>query len=379
VRQVVLQYFKIKCLKYSKCFPEDLIEVRMFLNSKKLNSYRQSLGVAFMVLLLPSCNSGGSAPPSAPICSPGENNNAAMMIDSGKLIAVTSQNKVGAVLYSETRVDDTSAEACTATAVSTSTVLTAAHCLFKPTLGNNNGDVKNAYGRVLNKTFCVSDFSLKRVCSDRVYIDPSYYDPNIDPQKGLDFGFVVFPEGTFSEYFPVARIEVDVADPIVMVGFSPLNISDISQGSKRFGWNQISAIDDFSSFKNPLIFSEYNSTFDAVAANRGDSGGPLLTTSCEIAGIASLRGEVIGQVDGSYHTNLTSSTVSAALYRLWLENGKDGYICGLTGNEQSPCPEIGRNFPTDNPPLVGGDKFPCEAHNLPQSAEPVPQSSCPSK
>jgi hypothetical protein len=302
-----------------------------------------------------------------------------MMIDSGKLIAVTSKNKVGAVLYSETGVDVTSAKTCTATAVSTSTVLTAAHCLFEPTVGSRNGDLKNAYGRVLNKIFCVSDFSLKRVCSDRVYIDNDYTDPNIDPQKGLDFGFVVFPEGTFTEYFPVTRIEVQVTDPIVMIGFSPLNIMDTSQGSKRFGWNQISAIDDFASIKKPLIFSEYKSTFEAVAANRGDSGGPLLTTSCELAGIASLRGGVTGQVNGSYHTNLTSPNVSAALYRVWLENGKDGYICGLTGLDQTSCPEFGRALPKGNSMLADGEEFPCEAHSSPQSAEPKVESVCPTK
>jgi hypothetical protein len=302
-----------------------------------------------------------------------------MMIDSGKLIAVTSKNKVGAVLYSETRVDVMNAKECTATAVSTSTVLTAAHCLFEPAVGNKNGDVKNAYGRVANKTFCVSDYSLTRVCSDRVYVDDNYSDPNIDPQKGLDFGFVVFPEGTFTEYFPVTRIEAQVTDPIVMVGFSPRNMMDTSQGSKRFGWNQISAIDDFASFKKPLIFSEYKSTFDAVAANSGDSGGPLLTTSCELAGIASLRGEITGQVDGSYHTNLTSPTVSTALYRVWLENGKDGYICGLTGNEQPFCPEIGRNLPKNNSPLTDGEDFPCEAHSSLQPTGAIGESACPTK
>ena len=330
------------------------------------------------LLTLVSCNPGGASPPVSASCSGDGQSNSAMMIDSGQLISVRSPNKVGGVLYSETRVDATHAEACTATAVSTSTVLTAAHCLFEPAIpGQQSGDVKNAYGKVVNKTFCVSDFALKRICSDNVYVDRAYADPNGDPQKGLDYGFVVFPPGTFKEYFAYARDEVQVGDSIVLVGFSPRNISDTSQGSKRFGWNEISAIDDFNLVNKPLIYSEYKSNFDGVAVDKGDSGGPLLTGACKIAGIASLRGIMVGQPDGSYHTNLTGSTVSNALYKLWLANGRDGYICGLSGMETSACPEIGRNQPTESPPLTSGDKFPCEAHNLPQSAEPAVANTCP--
>ena len=297
------------------------------------------------------------------------------MIDGGQLITVNSANKVGAVVYSETQVINTqNAAACTATAVSTSTVITAAHCLHRP------NDSNTASGRVYGKQYCVSDFARKRICSDQIFVDPDYIakSPNTTAeelgQRGLDFGFIVFPDGTFSEYSMVSNDQIKPADNVVMAGFSPSNLSDSSSGSKRFGWNVVNSLRSWppaptsSEAEDVLVKTNYGNGFSQAAVNHGDSGGPLFTTACEIAGVASMRASSSGSTDSSFHTNLTANYVYNKLFNLWINNGRSGYLCGLTGTDTEFCPDTGRYRPVTVRVKLGEAEFPCSGFNL--SAQP---------
>jgi len=346
------------------------------------------LAVTVIALQGFACNKS-SSPPSATSCGAGTAN-APLMIDSGQLITANSANKAGAVLYSETQVTNTnSAYACTATAVSTSTVITAAHCLYSP------NDSNTSSGRVYGKQYCVSDFSRKRICSDKIFVDTDYLAKaaNIPAellgQQGLDFGFVVFPDDTFSEYSMVSDDQLKSTDSVIMVGFAPQNPSNSSAGSKRFGWNIVDSLlswttqDSSSSADEVLVKTNYGNGFSKVAVNHGDSGGPLFTTDCKIAGVASMRVSASGQGDGSLHTNLTANYVTNRLYNLWMNNGKQGYLCGLIGADTAFCPDIGRYRPLEAAVTQEATAFPCTSLHLSgeqQTAENASEAgSCPAQ
>jgi hypothetical protein len=316
------------------------------------------------------------------------------MIDSGQLITAKSANKAGAVLYSETQIINTqNADACTAAAVSTTTVITAAHCLYR------QGDPKNGNGRV-QKAYCVSDFARKRICSDKIFVDPDYTASSGNNtaeqlgQRGLDFGFVVFPDGTFSEYAMVSNDQLQPAEAVIMSGFSPINLSDSSSGSKRFGWNMIDSLVSWnppasssaassSAVEEVLVKTNYGNGFSQVAVNHGDSGGPIFTTACEIAGVASMRASASGHPDSSFHTNLTSDYVKNKLLNLWTNNARSGYLCGLTGVDPVFCPDVGRYRPLTDVVTPGAAEFPCSGLNLSEQPQTTEKNtlgpSCPAQ
>lgn len=330
------------------------------------------------------CASGGSSAP--------------LMIDSGQMITAKSANKVGAVLYSETQILNTqNAAECTATAVSTSTVITAAHCLHQP------NDSRAAYGRVYGKWYCVSDFARKRICSDKIFVDPDYIAEAGNNtaeqlgQRGLDFGFVVFPEGTFSEYTVVSNDPLQPTEDVIMSGFSTRNLSDSSSGSKRFGWNKVGSLlawnpptpipptstGSSGAVEEVLVKTDYDQGFSQVAVNHGDSGGPLFTTACEIAGVASMRVPNSGTAVSSFHTNLTSDYVKNKLLNLWMTNAKSGYLCGLTGVDPVFCPDTGRYRPLTDVVTPSAVEFPCSGLNLSEQPQTTENntlgSSCPAQ
>jgi len=342
------------------------------------------LGLSMLVFGVLGCNKTNDSPTDTACASGGTS--APLMIDSGQMITAKSATKVGAVLYSETQIINTqNAAECTATAVSTSTVVTAAHCLHRP------NDSNTTSGRVYGKWYCVSDFARKRICSDKIFVDPDYIAKAGNNtaeqlgQHGLDFGFVVFPEGTFSEYAMVSNDALQPAEAVIMSGFSRVNLSDSSSGSKRFGWNRVdslrawnpqpsSATGSSIAVEDVLVKTNYGQGFSRAAVNHGDSGGPLFTAACEIAGVASMRASASGSghPDSSFHTNLTSDYVHNKLFNLWMNNARLGYLCGLTGADAFFCPDIGRYRPLNGAVTPDAAEFPCSGLDLsepPQTSE----------
>ncbi len=278
-------------------------------------------------------------------------------IDSGVSINQSSQNKVEGVFYSFTKkTGASSGGACTGTAVSTNTAITAAHCL------HDSGDqIDKNTGKISGKEYCINNSIYKNICSSELYVSALY--PRLSQGGGggggTDLAWVVFPEGTFKYFFPMNSGTLSIGDEIIMVGYSEEKLSDKTNGSKRFGWNQVSS---FETSARSDIFTKYASRFENVAVSPGDSGGPLMQ-SCLVSGVASRMTEETNKK--SIHTNLTHPDNVALL-----KSGIGGaYFCGLSGSDPSRCPTEAMYVPKPGVNKTSRD-FPCYVPSLAQNQTP---------
>lgn len=249
---------------------------------------------------------------------------ARVKIDAGQSINSSSANKVEGVFYSMTqKIGSSSGGACTGSAVSTTTAITAAHCVV------NRGDKINPdTGKVDGKQYCISNSIYKKVCSKEIFAHPAYLKLESQGGKGTDLAWVVFPEGTFKYIFSMNTAGLAVQDQVVLVGYSEAKLSDPSKGSKRFGWNRVEKLLE----KDRMdIFTRYGGKFDNVAVSPGDSGGPMLK-NCQVTGVASRMTE--GGQKQSIHTNLTHPDSMTMLKAAT----SGAYFCGLSGNDANYCP-----------------------------------------
>ncbi len=276
-------------------------------------------------------------------------------IDSGESINQSSQNKVEGVFHTFTKKTGTSSGgACSGTAVSTNTAITAAHCLY------DKGDqVDKNTGKISGKQYCISNAIYKDVCSSELYVPALYPKLEQSGGRGTDLGWVVFPEGTFKYFFPMNAGTLSVGDEIVMVGYSEEKLSDKSNGSKRFGWNKVTS---FQTAARSDIFTNYASRFENVAVSPGDSGGPLMQ-NCLISGVASRMTEESNKK--SIHTNLTHPDNVALL-----KSGIGGaYFCGLSGSDPTRCPQEAMYVAKPGVSKTSRD-FPCYVPALAQNQTP---------
>jgi V8-like Glu-specific endopeptidase len=276
-------------------------------------------------------------------------------IDSGESINQSSKNKVEGVFHSFTKKSGAgSGGACTGTAVSSNTAVTAAHCLY------DRGDqVDKTTGKISGKQYCISNAIYKDLCSSELYVSALYPKLEQSGGRGTDLGWVVFPEGTFKYYFPVNAGTLSIGDEILMVGYSEEKLADKSNGSKRFGWNKVSS---FQTTARSDIFTSYVSKFENVAVSPGDSGGPLMK-ECLISGVASRMTEETNKK--SIHTNLTHPD-NAVL----LKSGIGGaYFCGLSGSDPARCPTEAMYVPKPGVNKTSRD-FPCYVPALAQNQTP---------
>ena len=269
-----------------------------------------------------------------------------LKIDNGEVIYSQSANKVEGVFYTETSGGSGSGGACTGSAVSTTTAMTAAHCLFNP------GDRISSDGLVFGKRYCIDTSAYKKICSSEIYVDPAYASVarKAEAHAGNDFGYVVFPKGTFKHIFRLNPTAVAVGDRVVLVGYSEYNLPDPSKGSKRFGYNTVSEI---VSEQRSAIISLYNGDFSSVAVQPGDSGGPLLK-NCLLTGVAHSRGDGNdGDPNGSTHTNLTHPEILTIL-----KSSLKAYFCGVSGDDEAFCPPASIYTSVESP-AAGSRDFPC--------------------
>jgi len=270
-----------------------------------------------------------------------------LKIDDGEVIYSQSANKVEGVFFSVTSGQSHSGGACTGSAVSTSTAMTAAHCLYQP------GDRVASDGRVTGKRYCVDTSAYKNLCSSDIYIDLRYAGvaQRAEAHAGNDFGYVVFPKGRFRHIFKLNAQMVSVGDQVVLVGYSEYNLRDPRKGSKRFGYNKVS---DLISDQRSAVVSLFGGDFKSVAVQPGDSGGPLLK-NCLLTGVAHSRADGNdGDPNGSTHTNLAHPEILAIL-----KSSPKGYFCGISGDDQSFCPQASIYRPVVD--LADGSKdFPCQ-------------------
>ncbi len=163
---------------------------------------------------------------------------------------------------------------CTATIVSTNTILSAAHCF--------PGAQRNPQtGLVTNKRACIAGPEMyKGVCSDRVYIPPSYGKNNV----GADLAVVTFNTVPFKHIFMLTDKLFDVRavkTPVTMVGYSEDNPGpDFKNSNKRWGVNVIS---QFEPSEHNSIITPYRGNKSGVGLGQGDSGDHYLASAKSLA------------------------------------------------------------------------------------------------
>lgn len=251
-------------------------------------------------------------------------------IDSGVFITQNSKNTVPGVV---------AIDGCTATIVSTNTLVTAAHCLGP-------------------QEICVRSGAKSGLCSSTI-LKPREHNTSPNAQEiPYDVAVVIYPANSFEYYFNVAKQEPQVGDELQFVGYSEANASrqELANGSKRWGTNIVSAntLD-----RRKTIQSISNNTQSGVAVSPGDSGGPAFK-QCELVGVAS-RMTTRGRKT-SMHTNIVGDSINLAFLKS--TEGRGAYFCGLSGNDPQFCPSAGLTTSVSN----SINEFPCDM-KAPGSAE----------
>lgn len=258
---------------------------------------------------------------------------------------------------------------CTGTAVSSSTIMTAAHCV------KGKGTNRSSFGRSLREfglEVCLSrdDSQPEAVCSSLVYFD-ARFDGN-----EFDLSWVGFPIGTFMDFYEIASVQPSTGQTLVAVGYGPGSFG--GPPILRYGLTSISSID--SSRGDGVFLSQYNTVpeFDEIKLVPGDSGGPVLN-QCKISGVASKsRNDNKNEyVDLARQRDLLRGVSGN------VDSRTDAYVhfCGLSVVYDDQlrdrlCPAAGLNvsmFPIES----ARDQFPCsrQAISTPKASEPAPADS----
>jgi hypothetical protein len=282
--------------------------------------------------------------------------NSKVKIDDGYLVAESGSFMPGVVAIGSKPAEGKFNGTCSATTVSPNTLVTAAHCVSM-----NKSDAKKAAHDdllVASNKLCVALPSVDGeniVCGGEAFFPSAYYKENT-PEDELfdhDIAVIVFPKDTFTYVHNIDLSSSPKAgDQAIIVGFSKHFLPD-EEYSKRWGRAKI--------FAQPLppalprdaviISTKIVSNPDEHAVSPGDSGGSMLSSACNLVGVASRMGSSRG-MKNSFHTriNFESSRTFLAL----AAKHTDASICGLTktceGNHVFVKAEVD-----------GALKFPCKA------------------
>ncbi len=195
-------------------------------------------------------------------------------IVGGRLISDSEQPSVVQIsVYTEN--DDIGS--CTATQISSNTILTAAHCVYHEEY-LKNGDVYQIY----NINSKVVAFANKHV-----FIHPEYSKLSDREKSKHDLAIVYFPDANFKNISPISFQLPHKDSKLTLVGYGKTDIYFFSDTAKKEGPNflehPLSEIQPLvkirPKFRN--IFGAYET--DLAAPHFGDSGGPLLYKNSVIA------------------------------------------------------------------------------------------------
>jgi hypothetical protein len=262
------------------------------------------------------------------VASCGETQRSAVQIDGGTFITGESKNKVPGVMFIGN---------CSSTAVSTNTLVTAAHCVVS--------------GGQVSRQVCIRSGNIANgKCSTKILVPEPYRQREFFPN---DVAVIVFDDAPFTKYFEMADRLPAVGDSVLMVGYSDDNRGNAAadKGSKRWGKNTIASV---SGDNRTTIVSRFSGSSNGVAVSPGDSGGPLFK-DCRLIGVAS-RMSTGGAPKTSLHTNILGDN------RDFMNSltAQGAYYCGLTGRDSRFCPAAGRATPITNPGReTEGEGFPC--------------------
>jgi len=222
-----------------------------------------------------SCTPSGSDG-SPGVCDPGTPETAALELDGGITAPEDGGNVALPVYLLDISRDDVqpSDRFCTGTVTSSSTILTAAHCVYG--LGNTNPMPDGKTIKLSGVTVCGQrNLSDAPACSQDVFYDSSF----TNNATKYDLAWIAFPIGTFTDHYTLSTVEANTGDRFLAVGFGP-TAADNNIPTLRYGMTSFTSNDD-----GKLITSRQQN-FENSSLILGDSGGPILR-DCKIAGVAS--------------------------------------------------------------------------------------------
>jgi hypothetical protein len=285
-----------------------------------------------------------------PSCQRRHTSDATVKVDYGKSVEF-SDTLIPGVVSLRLRSQGQPKSSCTGTAVSSSTVLTAAHCV-------------EGVDEVCARTAAGGNFCSKNIGSHPHFVNRHNGASSLEH----DIAWIVFPKGTFQYYF-YADMDIlpEVGSRVAFVGYS-VYFGYGSGGSKRWGENEIEAIDGDSAISHRRV--ERGVIYAGLSP--GDSGGPMLNENCELIGVASSM-QLDSGIDNSYasrktnrHALFAAPVNGPAVKKAIIEAGGD--FCSLSEHNcvdsKSLEKPVTSSYQPINPssrPSVQSRKFWCKA------------------
>lgn len=243
---------------------------------------------------------------------------------------------------------------CSASVVSDTTLITAAHCF-------DTGDT--------NKIEAVVDGQTVAKATG-VMSNPRY------KSQDYDIAVVVFPEGTFARFTPYSIVQSapGPGTEVTIVGFGNFNhLSQSGSGKKRWGTNKIKEIDSWVRFEgatSPAGGSAEEGSGTDVLNSQGDSGGPLLHNN-QILGVSSSV-SVSGPADSEGRPTSAARETGRYFNVLadlpFLRDAVTKINAKITGLDGAQPVSGGQNPPSTSPPPAIIDENPPQ--NQPGNAQP---------
>jgi trypsin len=265
-----------------------------------------------------------------------------LKVVSGKPIA---DDSIPAVIQIEVQVKHNAFYGCTATWVSDSTVLTAAHCVMEA--GGNASKISISRG------------TGKGLKSTRYYVHKSYLS---NQAYGRDIAILEFPKKSSSVFIPMALTQAKPGDDLTIIGFGKFDHNiGTSGGQKRIGTNKVRSIDSYGriEFEGLISPTDKTGTGENVTNSQGDSGGPMIINnrvvgvSSSVDGIPTPQGKLRGFYESVREPSIESWLVQLAKSGVYMIGFTPGTENMDPGKIDSPPPSGGTTTPggTNTPPI----------------------------
>lgn len=231
-----------------------------------------------------------------------------------------SASEFPSVIRVSVELGDGANATCTASIISDSVLVTAAHCLvLRSGLPAGSASAVLADG--------------KKIDGGIIHLHPEYYDKT----PANDIAFAKFPDGTFKEYKPMVLSKKipQKGDAIKIIGFGKNDHFDgNSGGTKRIGFSTVESVNRSVNFRG-LASPSDQSGRDAPNP-QGDSGGPMVDAEDEIVGISSTV-DAIDAGDGKRTGHYTS------IHDQKIVPFVNKFLNGSLPENKNPTPHIQQN------------------------------------
>jgi hypothetical protein len=274
---------------------------------------------------------------------------------------------------------------CTATAVSDSTLISAAHCVVE---GSDEPVPVEGHPLVSRgPETCVAFPDDSTSCTKNVFFQTSYLSKGKNgrrPDYSADISVLLFPKGTFKYFHALQKDQpLNVGMPVLLAGYSKQNLFS-ADFPKRWGKNSIQEMCSSGAGNSEscrqrsdadILSIRGSGSFDQVAVSRGDSGGPLFNERCEIVGVASRM--VVGGIKSKTSIHIGLAFESNRKFHESLQQAQQAVYCvagescqNAEGFVRAITPKLPTNFPCksiaeDTDPMINDalDKLANNRHN----------------